>query len=421
MKRTSIATAGLLLVAGALGAQEAPATLTLEEAIALARENNPDYRSRLNDEAVADWQVRSAYADFLPRATAGGAVTYQGGGEARIGAYTSDDIGIGETPSYYYSSYSLDVSLGLSGAKFYQLGRERASRRAVLANLDVAEQQLDAAVTRQYLAVLRVRDGVDLARSELERAEANLALAEARFAVEAATAIETKQAEVERGRAEVNLLRAQTQLENEKVRLLEQIGVDLDGDVELTTAVRVFEPRWDQASLVATAVASQPELAAAQASAESAEAGVGVARSAFWPSLSLSTGLSGYTRRVGSNQYLIDQAELSASQSYDQCVVFNRIFAGADPPLPTVDCAEQFAFTEADRAALLDQNSQFPFDFTREPASLTLGISLPIFQGLSRQRQLEAAHAEAEDARLRHRAARLRVEADVETAYRELE
>jgi outer membrane protein len=419
MTRTRILTAGLLLWATALGAQE-PATLTLEEAVALARENNPDYRAQLNDEVVADWQVRSAYADFLPRATASGGFSYQGGGQARIGGYTSGDIGIGESPAYYYSSYSLRLDLGLSGAKFYQLGRERASRRAVLANVETAGLTLEAAVTRQYLAVLRMRDGVDLARAELERAEANQALAEARFAVESATAIEATQAEVERARAEVNLLRAQAQLENEKLRLLEQIGVDLDRDVELTTEVQVFEPLWELESLVAAAMASQPQLAAAAATTESARAGVGIARSAFWPSLSISTGLSGYTRRVGSDQYLLDQAEQSATSSYEQCQTFNQIFAGADPPLPTVDCQAEFALTDADREAILEQNRQFPFDFSTEPASIQVGVSLPIFQGLTRQRQLEAAHAEAEDARLRLRAEQLRVRADVETAYRNL-
>jgi outer membrane protein len=417
MTRTALALALLPVLPGLAAAQEAPATLSLAEAVELAREHNPEYRARLNDEAVADWGVREAYASFLPTATASGGLSSQGGGEARIGGFTSDDIGLGETPSYYFSSYSLSVSLGLDGSSFYRVGRERAARRATLATLDAAAATLEAQVTRQYLAALRMRDAVELARAELERAEANLALAEARYAVEAATAIEAKQAEVERGRAEVELLRGQVNYDTERLRLLQLIGVELDREVELTTTVEVFEPTWELASLLEAALASQPELAAARATAASAQAGVGMARSAYWPRLSISTGLSGYTRKVGSDQYLLDQAEASVLGARQQCQLTNDILSRLTPPLEAQDCS-QFQFTDEMRAAILDSNSQFPFNFETEPVSVSLGVSVPIFQGLSRQRQLEAAHAQAEDARLRMRAQELQVRADVEASYR---
>lgn len=419
MKRTIVLTGMLLFVAARVGAQE-PATLTLEEAIALAFEANPDYQASLNDEAVADWQVRSAYAGLLPTASIGGGLSYQGGGQARIGGFTSNDIGLGRTPSYYFSSYNASVSLSISGSKFFRLGRERATRRAVLANMDVAAQQLEANVTLQYVAVLRNRDAVELAVAELERAEANLALAEARRAVQSATIIEVHQAEVERGRAEVGLLQARSALENQKTRLLQLIGVELGREVELTSDVPIFEPAWDLESLIQAAMATQPSLESARASKVSAEADIGMARSAYWPTLSISTGLSGYTRRVGSDQYLLDQAEQSVISQRESCLALNQVFTRLNPPLPTEDCS-QYVFTDQIRDQVLAQNNQFPFNFETEPASVSLSVSLPIFQGLSRQSQLEAAHAAAEDATLRLQAEELRIRADVETAYRDLQ
>jgi outer membrane protein len=419
MKR-AILTALLGMAGAAIGAAaQEPVTLTLDEAVALAMENNPDYQAQRNDEAVADWQVRSAYADLLPSASLGGGLTYQSGGQTRIGSFTSGDIGLGDPPSYLYSSYRAGVSLNLSGSQFYQLGRQRASRRAVLATTDAAARTLEANVTRQYLAVLRNRDAVALARTELERAEANLSLAEARRAVESATIIEVQQAEVERGRAQVSLLQSQTALDNQKTRLLQLIGLELDRPVELTSDVPVFEPVWELDSLVRTAMASQPQLEAARASRESAEAGVGMARSAYWPSLSISTGLSGFTRRVGDDQYLIDQAQSSLAAQRRQCEDANMILQRLSPPLPPQDCS-QFQLTDELRAQVLAQNDDFPFGFETEPASVSLSVSLPVFQGLSRQSQLESAHAAADDAALRLRAEELRIRADVETAYRDL-
>jgi outer membrane protein len=418
MKTLMALVIGLAMIAGPVWAQE-PMTLSLEEAVSMALENNPSYRSQLNDEGVADWGVRSAYANFLPSVSASGGVSFQQGGQIRIGSFTAGDIGLSETPDYYYSSYGVNVGLGLSGADFYEIGRQKAQRRSVRAELESASQTLEANVTRQYLAVLLAQEGVALAETELERAEANQSLAEARYDVEAATVIEVKQAQVERGRAQVGLIRSRAQLSNQKVRLLELIGADIGGDLELTTEVTVFEPTWSLPSLLEAAVNTQPMLAAARAGRETAEAGVGVAKSSFWPTLSLSTGLSGFTRRAGSDDYLIRQAQGQIDQARANCEYTNELLGRLSPPLPPQDCSG-IAFTDADRQSIIDQNSQFPFDFTNEPLSFSVGVSLPIFQGLSRKQQLEAAVAQREDAEWRLRAQELALRADVETAYRNL-
>jgi outer membrane protein len=409
----------LFLYPVAVVGQEPPARLSLGDALALAREHNPDYRAQLGDESVAQWGVRSAYAAFLPTATVGGGLSYQAGGQMRLGNFTSDDIGLGSTPSYYFSSYSAGMQLGVDGSTFYRVGQEKAQREAVRAGLDAAAHALRANVTRQYLSALRARDAVELARAELSRSEANLALAEARYAVESTTLLEVKQAEVERGRAEVELLRAESNHATEGVRLLQLIGLELEGPVELTTEVRVFEPTWEAEALVRVAMGSQPQLDVARARATAAQSGVGMARSAFWPRLSVSGGLSGYTRRAGSDQYLLDQAEKSMLDAYDQCVFSNDLLTRLNPPMDPLDCSG-YRFTDDMRERVLDRNRQFPLSFNREPVSLSMGISVPIFQGLSRQRQLEAAHVGHEAARQRLRAEELRVRADVLTSLSSL-
>jgi len=410
----------LLYTTTGVGAQTPPSSLSLSEAISLAREHNVDYRSELREESVADWGVRSAYASFLPSATVSGGMGYQGGGQARLGNITSDDIGLGRTPAYYVSSYTLGVDLGVDGSMFYRIGQEKSRRDVVRARIDAADQTLRANVTRQYLVALRSRDAVELARSELSRAEANMSLAEARHAVESVTIIEVKQAEVERGRAQVELLRSESGYETAKLRLLQLIGVEPTGEVELTTEVEVFEPRWEVDTLVRVAMGAQPELDVARSSQAAARSEVGMARSAFWPRLSVSTGLSGFSRRVGSDQYLLDQAQGAVQSARDNCIAANELFARLNPPLPPQDCSE-IVFTDDMRTGILNGNRRFPFNFDNEPLSLSVGVSVPVFQGLGRQRQLDAAHAGAEVARLRLRAEELRVRTDVVTSLGELE
>jgi outer membrane protein len=59
----------------------------------------------------------------------------------------------------------------------------------------------------------------------------------------------------------------------------------------------------------------------------------------------------------------------------------------------------------------------FPFDFTRDPVGAQLQISLPIFQGFTRERNVEMAKAASLDAEYRARGEELRIKTEIATAY----
>jgi len=401
-------------------AQQAPVTLSLEEAIDLARRNNPDFLIQKNDESEADWAVREAYGGLLPYASIGGGIGYDAAGEQRLGVFSSSDLGIGRTPAYLSSSYGLTVGYRLNGDVLFRPRQERANRNATRARIEAAEFNLKAEITRRYLAAVAARDGVELARQELERATENLRLAEARVAVGAAISLDAKQAEVERGRAEVELLRAENLLRTETLRLLEAVGVDLDREVRLTSAFEVFEPSWSVEELVARAVEQHPQLRAQRAAESAARTSVHIARSQYLPSLDLTMRWSGYTREVVDDQYLIDQYRRGIDDQRRQCELTNDLVSRLNPPLPAEDCS-RLVYDPAREAEILRNNDVFPFSFARQPFSATLSISLPIFNGFSRERRLEAARVAADDARLRLRAEELRLKTEVAAAYATLQ
>jgi outer membrane protein TolC len=68
-------------------------------------------------------------------------------------------------------------------------------------------------------------------------------------------------------------------------------------------------------------------------------------------------------------------------------------------------------------AGFHDQNNVFPFHFSRQPFSARLSISLPIFNGFSRELQVAQARNQHEDAEEQVRANRLLVHASVESNY----
>jgi outer membrane protein TolC len=115
-------------VASVNAQQQTRTTLTLEEAIQLAREHNPDFQALRNDADVADWNVREAYGQLLPGASASTSFQYQASGPARFGIFTGADLGVATTPEYYSSSYNIGLNYSLSGASLLAPPRRTGAR-----------------------------------------------------------------------------------------------------------------------------------------------------------------------------------------------------------------------------------------------------------------------------------------------------
>jgi outer membrane protein len=423
--RTARTVASLLFVLGALPLaaqqpvqQAPPARLSLEEAITLARRNNPDFLAQKNDADVADWSVRTAYGELLPGVSASGSLSYQAEGTPRLGIFSSSDFGVNRTPVYYSSDYFVGLNYTLSGSVLLAPRREKSNRRATEAGIVASDFLLQADVTRQYLAVMRARDGVTLAQEELARAEETLKLAAAKVAVGASIPLEAKQAEVERGRAEVNLLQSRNLVQVETLRLMQTIGVELTRDVELTTQFGVFDVSWQPEQLVQTALQAHPQLTAARATERAGESGLKMARTAYLPTLDMSAGLSGYTRQAGSDQFLINQAQQQVEGQRENCEATNLISARLTSPLPGYprDCST-IVLTDEQRNEVLRQNNVFPFNFSSQPWTAQLRVSWPIFQGFNRELQIEQAKAAVSDARHRIRGEELRLKTEIAAAY----
>lgn len=391
------------------------ATLTLDDAITLARRNNPDFLQQANDIGAADWAVRDAYGSLLPGASASTSYNYQAAGTQRIGSF--GDIGVTNSTDYYSSNYNLGLSYRLSGATLMAPGQAKSQRRATVAGVEAAVFALRTNVTRQYLAVKRAQDGVELATQELERANENLRLARARVEVGAAIPMEATQAEIERGRAEVSLLQAENLVDTERLRLAQVVGADLPLDVNLTTEFTVTDVPWTEEQLQGIAAEAHPQIQAARASESASDAGVRMARSAYLPSVSLSAGISGFLRQAGNSEFLVEQALQSAAAQAQQCHQMNQISSGLSTPLPDrpADCS-RFTVSSEDEQRIREGNSLFPFGYQRNPFSASLTISLPIFDGLSRERQVEQARIARSDAQLQLRSEELRIRTEVATA-----
>src|SRR5262249_20649413 len=114
----------VVLSASDRAAAQTTRELSLGDAIALARHNNPAWLQVQNDEEASAWRVRDAYASLLPSAFGRATAGWQEAGVQRIGTL---DFGAAST-DYLSSSYSLGVSWTLDGGSLFEIASARADR-----------------------------------------------------------------------------------------------------------------------------------------------------------------------------------------------------------------------------------------------------------------------------------------------------
>ena len=404
MRSTLTMTASALLATAAMALGQESVLLTLDEAIDLARQNNPTFLRTQNNEAAADWGVRQAVSNlFVPSFTASASATYRAPGESRIGTINT---GVIEQGALYYSSYSLRATYSLNGNTLFGVSSAKAERNAARAFTSAAEFTMESLVTLQYMTALRARDQVQVYHRQVERSIENLEIAQARVDAQAAIITDAKQAQVQVGRDSVALLRSESDLRVGTLRLLETVGLDLGADVELVSQFEVFRPSWTSRELISIALELHPGLKAVVATEGARRANLRQARGQYFPSVTLSGGWSGFTQQIQNGSFLVAS-----------CQTFNSISAGLTTPLAGFpqDCGTGEITDEA-RQVILDGNRVFPFDFTGQPFAASLSVSIPIFNGFNRERQVSQAANQLEDAEFSRRAEELRLRTAVTSA-----
>lgn len=356
---------GILLGPDVVHAQPATSgSVSLQDAIRIAQENNPGYLAQETSLRGAEWAGRAANANlYFPTISSSSSFGYSQGGEVRV-----DDVVVADQPSRLSSSYSLSLGYSLSGAKLLAPAQARAQMAATTENVRRALASLESEVTQRYLQVLEARDAVVQAEREVGRTEAQRELAAGRFDVGSGTQLDVRRAEVESGRAQIRLLQAQNTASNQVLMLSQSMGAALPENVSLTESFELFEPPWGEEQLLEIARANSPVLAAGRAQIRAAGLNVRSALSSYLPSLNLGTSLSG-----------------TASELLD------------------------------------GSGGSLPLDYQRNPFGVSLSFSLPIFNGLSRERQVEQARIDRSTTEYQMRTEELALEAEVRSSLRNLQ
>jgi outer membrane protein len=391
-------------------ASPASPLLTLDDAISMARQNNPVYLQQAMARRTAHAAVRSARGALLPSADASFGTRYQQGGQQVF-----NGLSFSNSSDAIQSSYGLNLNYRVNSASFVSPKAAVANRDAVDADITGSGELLRANVTQQYLSVLQAQARAALADTLVNTAESQLELAQAKLSVGSGTSLDIRRAEVALGQAQVQRLTTRNNVEVEKLRLFQQLGVAQPANVSLTTDFPVNPPNFALDSLLDLARRQNPAILALRSRERAASLNAKVAQAAYTPTLNLSTGWGGNSYQYTDAEYLVNQARGSALGQMAAC--FSQDSLRTRVGLPSTDCSTRYSFTDAQAEAIRARNSQFPFKFQRSPIALSASLTIPVFDNFNREERVQRASVDRETAVYNTRAKELAMTADVTQAY----
>jgi len=276
----AMATAAATATAADIGWREFFVDPRLQEVVALALANNRNLRVAVLNVERAQALYRVQRADRVPSVGANATMTRSGGDGPLSETYTAN-LGITE--------FELDLFgrvRNLSDAALQRYFAQEEARRS-------AQLTLVAAVANTYLTLAADQEQLRLARATLRTREESHALTEKRYALGAVSALDLSQSrtEVEAARAGVARFAGQVAQSSNALQLLvgapvppallpASFGASLTGLAPLP------------AGLPSDVLLRRPDVMAAEHQLRAANADIGAARAAFFPSITL-TGATG--------------------------------------------------------------------------------------------------------------------------------
>jgi len=389
----------------------AQASLSIEQAVDQARRNNPDLQQTLNNRISARAAVRTAYGALLPRADASlSAQRQQGGQQIFSGA------SLGASSDVNQSSYQIGFDYRLNSASFITPSLQRANRDAVEADITGATENLRSNVVQQYLQTLQAEANADLQDSLAVASQTELILAQAREIVGSGTQLDIQRAEVALGLQQVQVLKARNQIEIEKLRLFQLMGIAQPPNVKLVSRFVVTPTNLRLEDLLEAARRQNPVVLALRSRERVANLNVRRERGEYSPTLTLSTGIGGYTYGYTNSSFPVQQAMAQTEASRLGCIRTEEVRAALNLSNSLAQCSA-ITLTDAQLQAIRDGNSKFPFNFTNQPRSFSAMLSMPLFDGFAREQRVQEAMASRSDARYSVRSRELALTADVTAAY----
>ncbi|WP_312956717.1 MULTISPECIES: TolC family protein, partial [Pseudomonadaceae] len=256
---------GLALMSLEVGAQDG---LTLERAVSLAYERNPEFSAARSEIGIASGLRRQA--GVIPN--------------PELGFEVEDTQSDRQT-----RSITITQSIELGGKRGARIGVADANRSMVDADLDLRRQGLRADVIQAFFAALRAQEGMRLAEASLSLAERAAKVADAQVDAGKVSPVEATRADMQLATVQLDLRRARQEWDNARQMLARLLGTDAP---EFGSLLGSFEhlPDVPSESALLARVRESADMRRALRQVALSEAELGLQRSQRYPDISVSIG-----------------------------------------------------------------------------------------------------------------------------------
>ena len=280
-------------------------SLNIDEAIALALENNRLIEQREEDRDAARWNLSAIRRSSGPRLSWSSSSNRIGGryyNSYRTRRYQAEGMTSEEREyfgasdiSYYplyqsenYNSLSLSIPLYTGGRLEGQRKSARYSLNSADLNLEDAKQQVKWQTAQAYYRALRYRANIDVQQEAINLLNEHLRTVQIQFEVGTVAMADVLATNVQLANNQQNLNTAQGNYENALAELNNIIGLPADTDLVLENEQNysTYTATTSEADCLKYALEHRPDGISAAYAVKQAEASVSATKSGFRPNVS---------------------------------------------------------------------------------------------------------------------------------------
>lgn len=258
----------------------------LQKLIALALDNNRDLRIATLNIERSQALYRIQRADLFPTVTAAAS-----GLDERIPASLS-------TTGQVMTTHQYSVGLGFSAYELDFFGRVRSLKDQALEQFFATEEarrsikiSLVAEVAGNYLTLAADRERLKIAQDTFESQQASYSLIKRRFEAGASSELDLRQAQTSVDSARVDIARFTSQVAQDENALALVIGSPVSPDLLPSGLSAITVLKELSAGLPSDVLQRRPDIMQSEYLLKAANANIGAARAAFFPSITLTTSI----------------------------------------------------------------------------------------------------------------------------------
>lgn len=298
-KKTLIAI--LLLASGGLMAQQ---PWSLKDCIDYSMEHNIQLKMEKISLEESNINVKSAKAALFP------SLSFSTSQNGRYQPYfddkgssfvTSDGSGGSRVSSSqdhfsYSGSYGINARVTLfdGGRNINNIKQQNVTRDITQLSVKERENSLKEQIAKLFVQILYSTEAVEVSKAALEAAKESLKQGEAKYEVGKIARSEVVQLQSQVNGAEYQLINSQAQLAQFKLQLKQILEITDESDIMIATPDAADElalaPLATVNEAYNAALTCRPEIASSKLSTESSDIAIKIARSGYYPTVSLNAG-----------------------------------------------------------------------------------------------------------------------------------